>query len=296
MGLPMARNLLETGYPLTVCSRTPARADELVDAGARWADTPAGVASASDVVVTMLPDSPDVVAVVTGDDGVVVGAHDDLVWIDTSSIAPATTRALVAVAAPHGIRCLDAPVSGGEQGAIDATLSIMVGGPRAVFDECLPILTTLGRSVVHVGDAGAGQVTKLCNQAVVGATIAAVAEALTLAERAGVDPVVVREVLLGGFAQSRVLDAHGQRMLDRAFEPGFRAALHRKDLVNALDAARDASSPTPLTAAVEQLLAGLCAAGGSDLDHAALLLVYEELLPTRVTPIDSTAPPDDSVV
>jgi 2-hydroxy-3-oxopropionate reductase len=277
MGLPMARNLAAAGYALTVSSRTKSRGNELVDAGARWEDTPASVALTSDVVITMLPDSADVVDVVRGDDGLLAGAHDGLVWIDMSSIAPGTTRTLVGDAEVRGLRCLDAPVSGGEQGAIDAALSIMVGGPQDVFDECLPVLQSLGRAIVRVGDTGAGQVTKLCNQMVVGATIATVAEALVLAEQAGVDPAAVREVLLGGFAQSRILDVHGQRMLDRAFRPGFRAVLHQKDLANALDAARQASSPTPLTAVVMQLLTALCANGGGDLDHSALVQVYELL-------------------
>ncbi|MFI5046695.1 MAG: 2-hydroxy-3-oxopropionate reductase [Acidimicrobiia bacterium] len=277
MGLPMAQNLVSAGYPLTVTTRTRARAESLLDAGSQWAASPAAVADASDVVITMLPDSTDVIDVAHGSEGLLAGARADVTWIDMSSIAPAVTTMLAREAAEHGVDCLDAPVSGGEQGAIDGTLSIMVGGPRQVFDRCLPILQTLGASVVHVGDTGAGQVTKLCNQMIVGTTIAAVAEALVLADKSGVDPAAVRQVLLGGFAQSKILDVHGQRMLDRSFRPGFRSALHQKDLANALDAARQAASPSPLTAIVMQLLTALQAAGGGDLDHSALVQVYEAL-------------------
>ena len=256
----------------------------MLDAGSQWAASPAAVADASDVVITMLPDSTDVVEVAHGADGLLAGANVGLTWIDMSSIAPAVTTMLAREAIDEGVECLDAPVSGGEQGAIDGTLSIMVGGERSVFDRCLPILQVLGGSVVHVGDAGAGQVTKLCNQMIVGTTIAAVAEALVLASKSGVDPAAVREVLLGGFAQSRILDVHGQRMLERNFRPGFRSALHQKDLANALDAARQVASPSPLTSIVMQLLTALQAADGGDLDHSALVQVYEALAGSDLDP------------
>jgi 2-hydroxy-3-oxopropionate reductase len=277
MGRPMAQNLLAAGHPLTVFTRTKARAEPVLDGGAQWAGNARAVADASDVVITMLPDSRDVAAVAEGDDGILAGARRGLTWIDASSIAPSVAVSLAHDATVRGMECLDAPVSGGERGAVEATLSIMVGGPRPTFDRCLPILERLGSTVVLVGDAGAGQVTKLCNQIVVGTTIAAVAEALVLAGKSGVDPARVREVLLGGFAQSRVLDAHGQRMLQHQFEPGFRAVLHQKDLTNALDAARDAASPVPLSSLTLQLLTAQIANGGGDLDHAALAQVYEML-------------------
>jgi 2-hydroxy-3-oxopropionate reductase len=277
MGLPMAQNLLRAGYPVTATTRTRARAESLFDGGATWAESPAAVATASAVVVTMLPDSPDVVDVARGDDGLLAGAHAGLTWIDMSSIAPGVTTMLAGEADARGVASLDAPVSGGEQGAIDGTLSIMVGGPAHVFEQCLPILEVLGGSVVRVGEHGAGQVTKLCNQMVVGTTISIVAEALVLAAKSGVDPAAVRQVLLGGFAQSRILDVHGQRMLDGDFRPGFRSVLHQKDLANALDAARGTASPSPLTAEVMQLLTALQAAEGGDLDHSALFTVYEGL-------------------
>ncbi len=277
MGSPMASNLLEAGYSLTVLTRTPARAQPLLDAGARWADSPRAVAEASSVIVTMLPDSPDVAAVLRGPDGLLAADPQPRTWIDTSSISPATTRALAKEAAACEMDSLDAPVSGGERGAIDGTLSIMVGGSEAVFERCRPILDVLGSTVVRVGDIGAGQVTKLCNQMVVGATLVGVAEAMVLAAKSGVDPAGVRDVLLGGYAQSRILEVHGRRMLERDFTPGFRTELHHKDLVNVLDAARAAESPAPVSALVLQLLTAELAAGGGDLDHSAVYAVYEAL-------------------
>jgi 2-hydroxy-3-oxopropionate reductase len=275
MGLPMARNVLEAGHPLTVHSRTSSRADDLVGAGAVLADTPAAVAACSDVVITMLPDSPDVVSVVEGDDGLLRGSEPGAVWIDMSSIAPSVARMLAERARERGVESLDAPVSGGEAGAIAGSLSIMVGGPEAVFELCRPVLETMGASIVHVGDAGAGQVAKVCNQMVVGVGIAAVAEALTLGAKAGVEPARIREALLGGFAQSRVLDVHGQRMLDGAYAPGFRVRLHRKDMGNALESARAYTATAPLAAIVAEQMNALIANGGADLDHAALMRVYE---------------------
>lgn len=277
MGLPMATNLLAAGYPLVVNSRTEGRAQSLIADGARWAATPAEVARQSAVVITMLPDSPDVRLVVEGEDGILAGAHQGLAWIDMSSIAPEVARELAAVATKAGLECLDAPVSGGEKGAVEGTLSIMVGGPQAVFNRCLPVLEVLGGSIVLVGEAGAGQVAKVCNQVVVACNIASVAEALVLARNAGVDPAAVRQVLLGGFAQSRILEVHGERMLKRTFDPGFRAVLHRKDLVNAMDAARSSGASLLLASTVAELLSAQIANGEGDLDHSALVKVYEAL-------------------
>ncbi len=291
MGLPMARNLLNAGYPVIVHSRSRQRADDLVSEGARWASSPSDVARAATVVVTMLPDSSDVRDVADGPSGLFAGASPGLTWIDMSSIDPQVTRSLAVRAAQFGIECLDAPVSGGERGAVDATLSIMVGGPQATFDRCLPLLSRLGGAVVRVGDTGAGQLAKVCNQIVVGCTIAAVAEALTLAGQAGVDPAAVRQVMLGGLASSRVLEVHGERMLRRTFAPGFRAVLHRKDLLNALDAARGSGSALFLTALVSELMTAQVAAGGGDLDHAALVKVYESLSGRR--PVEAATSLDD---
>jgi 2-hydroxy-3-oxopropionate reductase len=276
MGAPMARHLLEAGFPLTVHSRSPAPVDALVSDGAVRATSPSEVAGVSDVVITMLPDTPDVEHVMLGDDGVAVGAPAGTLVIDMSTIDPGPTRAIAEQLGKHGVEMLDAPVSGGERGAIDGALSIMVGGPDGAFTRAQPILQAMGKNIVHVGPSGAGQITKACNQLVVAATIEAVAEALVLAERSGVDPAKVREALLGGFAGSKILEVHGQRMLDRAFEPGFRARLHRKDARIVLDAARAADSPIPAFQVVAAQLDRLVdEADRGDLDHSALFTLLD---------------------
>ena len=277
MGSPMARHLLEAGFPLTVHSRSPAPVDALVSDGAVRATSPSEVAGVSDVVITMLPDTPDVEHVMLGDDGVAVGAPAGTLVIDMSTIDPGPTRAIAEQLGKHGVEMLDAPVSGGERGAIDGALSIMVGGPDGAFTRAQPILQAMGKNIVHVGPSGAGQITKACNQLVVAATIEAIAEALVLAERSGVDPAKVREALLGGFAGSKILEVHGQRMLDRAFEPGFRARLHRKDARIVLDAARAADSPIPAFQVVAAQLDRLVdEADRGDLDHSALFTLLDE--------------------
>jgi 2-hydroxy-3-oxopropionate reductase len=270
MGRPMARNLLAAGFHLTVHSRSTDPVDELVEAGASRASSPAEVAAASDVTITMLPDTPDVELVIAGPDGVAAGVAPGSLVIDMSTIDPEPTRRLAAGLAERAVTMLDAPVSGGERGAIDAALSIMVGGDAAAFARARPVFEALGKTVVHVGPSGAGQVCKACNQLVVAATIEAVAEALALAERSGVDASKVREALLGGFAGSKILEVHGQRMLDRTFEPGFRARLHAKDARIVLDAARDVGASVPSFSAVAEQLDRLVAEGGGELDHAAL--------------------------
>ena len=276
MGAPMARHLLETGFPLTVHSRSPAPVDALVSDGAVRATSPAEVAGVSDVVITMLPDTPDVEHVMLGDDGVAAGAVAGALVIDMSTIDPGPTRAIAGQLRQHGVEMLDAPVSGGERGAIDGTLSIMVGGPDGAFARAQPILQVMGKNIVHVGPSGAGQITKACNQLVVAATIEAVAEALVLAERSGVDPAKVRDALLGGFAGSKILEVHGQRMLDHAFEPGFRARLHRKDARIVLDAAQAAGSPIPAFQVVAAQLDRLVdETDRGDLDHSALFTLLD---------------------
>ena len=282
MGLPMAHNVLGAGYELVVHTRTPAGARSLEAAGAVVASSPAEVAKVVDVVITMLPDTPDVEQVAEGEDGIFAGASAGLVWVDMSSISPAGSKDLADRAATHGVAMLDAPVSGGETGAAAGTLSIMVGGDEATFDRCVPLLRSMGASVVRVGGPGAGQLAKACNQIVVGCTLAGVAEALVLAAKAGADVGKVREVLLGGFAQSRILDVHGERMLEGNFAPGFRASLHHKDLVNALDAGRTYGSSVVLSSLVAELLAAQVAAGDGDLDHSAVVKVYETRADTRL--------------
>ena len=276
MGAPMARHLLETGFPLTVHSRSPAPVDALVSDGAVRATSPSEVAGVSDVVITMLPDTPDVEHVMLGDVGVAAGAAAGALVIDMSTIDPGPTRAIAGQLRQHGVEMLDAPVSGGERGAIDGTLSIMVGGHDGAFARAQPILQVMGKNIVHVGPSGAGQITKACNQLVVAATIEAVAEALVLAERSGVDPAKVRDALLGGFAGSKILEVHGQRMLDHAFEPGFRARLHRKDARIVLDAAQAAGSPIPAFQVVAAQLDRLVdETDRGDLDHSALFTLLD---------------------
>jgi len=234
MGKPMARNLMKAGYPLVVHNRSQGAVAELSKEGASAAGSPQEVAAHSEVVILMLPDSPDVELVMTGERGVFAGIRRGGLIIDMSTILPVVARRLAKEAEAKAVDMLDAPVSGGEAGAINATLSIMVGGSEDAFKRALPIFQALGKNIVHIGDAGAGQVTKAANQVVVGLTIAAVSEALVLAAKAGVDPAKVRQALLGGFAQSKILDAHGQKMLDRNFKPGFRIRLHEKYLSIAL--------------------------------------------------------------
>lgn len=274
MGKPMAGNLLAAGFDVTVHSRSAGPVDEIVAAGATRAEGAAAVAAASDITITMLPDTADVEQVLTGARGVIEGTRAGSLVIDMSSIDPEPTRAMAEAFAARDVAMLDAPVSGGEKGAIDAALSIMVGGDEAAFARATPVFEALGKNIVHVGPSAAGQVCKACNQLVVAATIEAVAEALLLAERSGVDPAKVREALLGGFAGSKILEVHGQRMLDRAFDPGFRIRLHRKDARIVEAAAATTSTPLPSFASVAQQLQRAVDAGDGERDHSAL---YAEL-------------------
>lgn len=278
MGRPMARNLRKAGYPLIVHSRSRGPVEELVGAGATDGGSPKAVASQSDVVITMLPDSPQVRQVLLDANGVIEGVRRGQVVVDMSTISPLVTQEVATALAATGVATLDAPVSGGQKGAIEATLSIMVGGPRAVFDRVMPIFQAMGKNIVHIGDEpGAGQVAKACNQIIVANTIMAVAEALTLARKAGVNVAKVREALLGGFAHSRILDLHGQRILDRNFAPGFRVRLHQKDLGIALAAGKAYGVPLFATALVHEAMGALAAQGHQDLDHSALARFVESL-------------------
>jgi len=276
MGRPMARNLMKAGYSLVVHNRSRAAVEELTKEGAKAADSPQAVAAQTEIVITMLPDSPDVELVYAGERGVFGGARKGMLLIDMSSISPVVARKLAREAAGKGAEMLDAPVSGGEVGAINAALSIMIGGNAPAVERAMPIFQALGKNIVHIGDAGAGQVAKAANQVVVGLTIAAVSEALVLSAKAGVDPAKVRQVLLGGFAQSRILDAHGQKMLERNFKPGFRIRLHEKDLSIALATAREYGVSLPLTAITDQMMITMKATGRGDLDHAGLVTLIEE--------------------
>jgi 2-hydroxy-3-oxopropionate reductase len=283
MGKPMARNLLKAGYSLVVHSRSRAPVDELAKEGAQTANSSEEVAQRVQIVITMLPDSPDVALVYAGEKGVFAGAKPGTLLIDMSSISPVVTRKLTQDAEKRAFDMIDAPVSGGEAGAIGASLSIMIGGKAAAVERAMPIFQALGKNIVHVGDAGAGQVAKAANQVVVGITIAAVSEALVLAAKAGVDPAKVRQVLLGGFAQSKVLDAHGQKMLERNFKPGFRIRLHEKDLKIALATGSEYGVPLFVTGLVAQMMAAMKATGRGDLDHAGLVTLVEDLSKTELT-------------
>jgi 2-hydroxy-3-oxopropionate reductase len=276
MGKPMAKNLLKKGYAVTVHSRSRAPVDEIVGAGAKAGGTSQEVARQSSIVITMLPDTPDVELVLTGPDGVLAGLQAGAIVIDMSSISPVATRRLAALVAQKGATMLDAPVSGGEVGAVNATLSIMVGGDAAAFARAQPVLAAMGNPerIVHIGaEPGSGQICKICNQMAIGGTLAAVAESFALARKAGVDPARVRQALLGGFAASRVLEVHGERMLTGNYAPGFRTRLYQKDLRLANETAAAHAVAVPATALVTQLVNALMAAGDGDLDNAALAKV-----------------------
>jgi 2-hydroxy-3-oxopropionate reductase len=277
MGKPMARNLMKAGYSLVVHNRSRAAVDELSREGAQTALSSQEVAARSEVIITMLPDSPDVDLVYAGEQGVFAGAKPGILLIDMSSISPVVARKLAREAEKRGLDMIDAPVSGGEAGAIGATLSIMIGGKAPAVERAMPIFQALGKNIVHVGEAGAGQVTKAANQMVVGTTIAIVSEALVLAAKAGVDPAKVRQALLGGFAQSKILEAHGQKMLERNFKPGFRIRLHEKDMKIALATGSEYGVPLMVTSQVAQMMTAMKSMGNGDLDHSGLVKFVEEL-------------------
>jgi 2-hydroxy-3-oxopropionate reductase len=251
--------------------------EELAVQGAALAGSPRDTAASSDVVITMLPDSPDVEAVVLGVDGIADGLPEGALYIDMSTIAPAVSRKIATVLSERGVDTVDAPVSGGEPAAQAGNLSIMAGGSEEAVERARPIFEVLGKATTHIGAAGAGQVAKAANQVVVALTIQAVAEALVLARKAGVDPHHVREALLGGFAQSRILDLHGDRMLEGNYEPGFKLRLHRKDLAIALQLSREEQAPLFATAQAAELMDALLAQGAGDRDHSSLATLYEQL-------------------
>lgn len=282
MGRPMAHNLLKAGHALTVTTSSEAKAAEFAAAGATVVATPREVAAASELVITMLPNTPDVREVALGEDGVAAGASEGLVLVDMSSIAPGGAREIGEALAAHGVIMLDAPVSGGEPGAVAGTLAIMVGGDAATFERLRPVLLQVGASATRVGPLGAGNVAKLANQAIVAVNIAVLGEALVLAERAGVDPAAVLDAIGGGLAGSNVMKAKGPMMLAGGFDPGFRVELHAKDLDNALATGHETATPLPLTAAVREMLAGLAARGLSDRDHSALVTHHEALSGTTL--------------
>lgn len=286
MGLPMSKNLLEAGYPLVVHDINRQAVEEAVGKGAGKATSSKEVARRSDIVITMLPDSPDVEAVVDGPDGVFEGISAGKIIVDMSTISPVTSQKLAKKAAEMGVMMLDAPVSGGQAGAIAGSLSIMVGGDEATFNKVLPILEVMGKTIVLMGDEGAGQVTKACNQIVVAETIWAVGEALVLATKAGVDPAKVRQVLMGGYCQSRIMELHGQKMLDRNFAAGFRIRLHHKDLGIALSAGKEYGVPLLVASTLHEIMGAMKLTERGELDHSALVNFIEDLSQVEVHPLN----------
>lgn len=277
MGKPMVRNLLKAGFVPVIFNRSQAAVDELSAEGATPAESAKAVVEKSDIVITMLPDSPDVESVFRADDGILAGAREGLLLIDMSTISPVVTKALSKDANAGGARMLDAPVSGGDKGAIAGTLSIMVGGEQEDFDRAMPVFEAMGKTIVHCGPVGSGQIVKACNQIVVALVIEAVSEALVLGSKAGVDPDVILKVLSGGLAQTKVMDLRGPTMIKHDFEPGFKARLHRKDLNIILQTAREYGVALPVTSLVDEMFTGLVAGGKGDLDHSSLLTVIEDL-------------------
>ena len=277
MGKPMARHLIEAGYPLTVHNRSRGAVDELAALGATPAGSAAEVAAASEVVFTCLPDSPDVDLVVTGPGGVLSGIRPGSVYVDTSTISPEVTKRLAAAIAEKGATMLDAPVSGGQVGAEKATLSFMVGGEAEAFERVKPLFAVMGKTMVHVGPSGAGQITKAANQIVVALTHQAVAEALVLAAKAGVDPAKVVQAISGGAARCWALENRAPRLLKRDFEPGFYASYHLKDLGIALDAAGSVGAVLPATSLVREFFRSLVSTGHGKEDHSAVVKIVEGL-------------------
>lgn len=282
MGKPMAKNLLKAGHTLTVHDVNREAVKEVAAAGAKEASSSAEVARGVDIVITMLPNSPEVKQVVLGPGGVLEGARPGLLVIDMSSIAPLASQEVAAACKAKGVEMLDAPVSGGQPKAIDGTLSIMVGGDKAVFDRVKDILGTMGKSVVHVGPIGSGNTTKLANQIVVGLNIIAMSEALVLATKAGVDPKVVYQAIRGGLAGSTVLDAKAPLVFDRKFNPGFRIELHLKDLLNAMQTAHETGTSLPFTAMATEVMSAMKTAGKGGLDHGGLVQYFESLAGAEV--------------
>lgn len=277
MGKPMAKNLLKAGHTLVAYDILDAPVKELVEAGATAGSSPKDVAARNELIITMLPNSSHVKKAILGKDGVIEGIKPGSVLIDMSSIAPLASREVAAELAKKGIEMLDAPVSGGEPKAIDGTLAIMVGGKEAVFEKIKPLFELMGKNITLVGAAGAGQTAKVANQMIVAMTIEAVGEALLFASKAGADPARVRQALMGGFASSRILEVHGDRMVKRTFDPGFRIALHQKDLNLALTAARQMGLSLPNTATCQELFNACAAHGGSAWDHSAMVRALELL-------------------
>ncbi len=282
MGKPMSMNLIKAGYTLTVYDIRPEPVKEVVAAGAKQGKSSSDVAAQSEVVITMLPNSPDVKKAVLGENGVLEGAKAGLILIDMSSIAPLVAKEVATEAQAKGVEMLDAPVSGGEPKAKDGTVSIMVGGRKEIFEKVEDILKVMGASAILVGDIGSGNTTKLANQIIVALNIAAMSEAMVLATKAGVDPEKVYNAIRGGLAGSTVLDAKVPLALDGNFKPGFRIELHIKDLANALDTAHEIGVPVPLASGVMEIMQALKVDGKAGDDHGGIIQFYEKLAAVKV--------------
>ena len=282
MGKPMAKNLLKAEYSLIIHDKNPQPLEELADEGAARVSTSRDVARNAEIIITMLPDSADSEEVILGKDGVLEGAGEGCVIIDMSSIAPLVSQKIATEAAKKNVDMLDAPVSGGEPGAMAGTLAIMVGGKQEVFDRCLPILDVMGKSVVRVGEVGAGNFVKLANQIMVAANIEAIGEAFVLVQKAGIDPELVFQAVRGGLAGSNALEAKGPMIMDRNFNPGFRIRLHQKDLHNALLTGKELGVPLPVTGLIQQMLGALINQGRAENDHSAIVNFIEDMANVQV--------------
>ena len=282
MGKPMCKNLMKAGYEVVIIDRQPQVTTELTALGASSVKTPKAVAEQTDVIITMLPNSPQVKQVALAEHGIIEGARPGAVVIDMSSIAPLAAQEIAKALAEKEIDMLDAPVSGGEPKAIEGTLSVMVGGNKKIFDKCYDIIKSMAASVVLTGKIGAGNTTKLANQVIVALNIAAMSEALVLASKAGVEPELVYQAIRGGLAGSTVLDAKAPLVMDRKFDPGFRIDLHIKDLANALETSHEIGVPLPLTASVMEIMQALKVDGKGGLDHGGIIRHYENLAKVEV--------------
>ena len=276
MGRHMSAHLLEAGYSLSVFDLNPAAVKELAGKGAADCASCREIAANSDLVISMVPDSPDVEKVALGENGIIEAARAGLIYVDMSTIAPATSQKVAAVLGEKGVRCLDAPVSGGEAGAMNAGLSIMVGGDEALFNEVLPIFEVMGKTVTLCGGSGAGQTVKACNQIQVAMNFIGMAEAFVLGAKAGVDPAIILKVLSGGYAQTRVMDVRGPKIIQGDFAPGFKSKFHYKDLNIIMDTARALNVPLPATALAHELFNALLATGRGELDHSAVINILED--------------------
>ena len=276
MGKPMSKNLIKAGHELTVYDVVDAPLKELEKEGAKVAHSAREVAEKSDLVITMLPDSPDVEEAALGANGIFEGIKKESTYIDMSTISPVTSKKLAEVAKAKGVRILDAPVSGGEKGATEATLTIMVGGAKDIFDDCVPVFQAMGKNIVYCGGVGSGQVVKACNQILVAGVLEAASEALVLGTKAGVDPETVLKVIAGGYAM-RVLDARGPLILKGDFKPGFKTRLHYKDLGIALAAGSEYGVPLPVTSLVHEMMGAMKVWGRGEYDHSGIITVLQEL-------------------